>query len=68
MTRRLRGGAGHRGGDAMVMVLPFFMGLLAGLFAIGGWRRTALGLCLATVVVQVWWLCYHSTSTLGLSL
>lgn len=52
----------------MVMVLPFFLGLLAGLFAYAGWRRTALGLCLATVVVQVWWLAYHATSKLGLSL
>ncbi len=52
----------------MVMVLPFVMGLLAGLLAYLGWRRAAVGLCLATVVVQVWWLFYHATGKLGLSL
>lgn len=52
----------------MVMVLPFILGLLAGLLAYTRQRRAAIGVCLATVVVQVWWFLYHATSKLGLSL
>jgi len=52
----------------MVMVLPFAMGLLAALLACYGRARGALILGLATVVVQVWWLVYHATSALQISL
>ena len=52
----------------MVMVLPFVLGLLAGLLAYAGQRRAAIGFCLVTVIVQVWWFLFHATSKLGLSL
>jgi len=52
----------------MVMVLPFLLGLVAALLAIGGRRNAALGLALITVVVQVWWLMYHATDKLAVSL
>jgi len=52
----------------MVMVLPFVMGLVATLLALGGRRQGALGVGLATVLVQVWWLVYHATDKLAVSL
>jgi hypothetical protein len=52
----------------MVMVLPFVLGLLAALLAFAGRRNAALALCLVTVVVQVWWLFYHATDKLAISL
>ncbi len=52
----------------MVMVLPFAMGLVAALFALGGRRNAALGTGLATVVIQVWWLLYHATDKLAVML
>lgn len=52
----------------MVMVLPFLLGLVAALLAVGGRRNAALGVGLITVVVQVWWLIYHATDKLAVSL
>jgi hypothetical protein len=52
----------------MVMVLPFALGLVAALLAVGGRRNSALGIGLVTVVIQVWWLVYHATDTLPVSL
>jgi len=52
----------------MVMVLPFAMGFLAALLAFMGRRYAAIGLGLATVVIQVWWLFYHATDSLAISL
>jgi hypothetical protein len=52
----------------MVMVLPFVLGFVAALLAAGGRRNAALGLGLITVVVQVWWLFYHATDKLAISL
>ena len=52
----------------MVMVLPFLLGFVAALLAVAGRRNAALGLSLVTVVVQVWWLVYHATDKLAVSL
>jgi hypothetical protein len=52
----------------MVMVLPFAMALTAAVLACLGRARTALWLGLATVAVQVWWLVYHATDALKISL
>ena len=52
----------------MVMVLPFLLGLVAALLAVGGRRNAALGLGLITVVIQAWWLMYHATDKLAVSL
>jgi hypothetical protein len=52
----------------MVMVLPFVMALLAAVLAWFGRARLALTLGLATVVVQVWWLVYHATDALKITL
>ena len=52
----------------MVMVLPFVLGLVAAVLAYAGARRAALGVGLATVAVQVWWLFYHATDKLAISL
>lgn len=52
----------------MIMVLPFAMGLIAALLALAGRRNAALGLGLATVAVQVWWLVYHATDHLAVTL
>ena len=52
----------------MVMVLPFVLGLVAALLAVEGRRNGAIGLGLVTVVIQVWWLAYHATDTLAVSL
>jgi hypothetical protein len=52
----------------MVMVLPFAMGLVCALFAMSGRRNAALGLGLATVGIQLWWLVYHSTDKLQIAL
>ena len=52
----------------MVMVLPFVMGLLAALLAMSGYRTGAMRLGLATVVIQGWWLIYHATEKLAVSL
>lgn len=52
----------------MVMVLPFVMGLLAALLAMSGYRNGAMRVGLATVLVQVWWLVYHATDKLAVTL
>jgi len=52
----------------MVMVLPFLLGFVAAVLAYLGARRAALGLGLATAAVQVWWLFYHATDKLAISL
>ena len=52
----------------MVMVLPFVLGFVAAVLALVGARRAALGTGLATVAVQVWWLFYHATDKLAISL
>lgn len=52
----------------MVMVLPFVLGLGAALAALAGRRKLALGLALVTVFVQVWWLFYHATDKLAVTL
>jgi hypothetical protein len=52
----------------MVMVLPFLLGFVAALLAVGRRRNAAVGLSLITVVVQVWWLVYHATDKLAVSL
>lgn len=52
----------------MVMVLPFVLGLVAALAALAGRSRLALGLGLVTVFVQVWWLVYHATDKLAVTL
>ena len=52
----------------MVMVAPFALALVAALFALARQRKAALGTGLLTVVVQVWWLVYHATDRLGISL
>lgn len=52
----------------MVMVLPFVMAFVAGLLAFTGRRGAALVVGLATVVIQVWWLFYHATDTLAITL
>lgn len=52
----------------MVMVLPFILGLVAALCAFARQRNAALALALITVVVQVWWLFYHATDKLAISL
>ena len=52
----------------MVMVLPFLLGLVAALLAVAGRRNGALGVGLITVLVQVWWLVYHATDKLAVSL
>ena len=53
---------------AVVMVLPFVMGLLAALLAMSGYRNGAMRVGLATVLVQVWWLIYHATDKLAVTL
>jgi hypothetical protein len=52
----------------MVMVLPFLLALIAALFALTGRRQAALGFGLLTVAIQVWWLFYHATDKLNVSL
>jgi len=52
----------------VVMVLPFVLGLLATLLALSGYRTGAMRVGLATVVVQVWWLLYHATDKLAVTL
>jgi hypothetical protein len=52
----------------MVMVLPFVLGLAAAALAFAGRRNAAIGMGLVTVVVQVWWLFYHATDKLAISL
>jgi len=52
----------------MVMVLPFVLGFVAAVLAYVGARRAALGAGLATVAIQVWWLFYHATGKLAISL
>ncbi|MEP7327832.1 MAG: DUF5993 family protein [Betaproteobacteria bacterium] len=52
----------------MVMVLPFVMGLLCALLGMAGFRTGAVRLGLATVVIQVWWLIYHATDQLAITL
>jgi len=52
----------------MVMVLPFVLGLVGALLAVAGRRNAALGIGVATVIVQVWWLFYHATDKLAISL
>ena len=50
------------------MVLPFLLALIAALLALAGRRNAALGFGLVTVLVQVWWLFYHATDKLSISL
>ena len=50
------------------MVLPFVLGFVAAVLAYFGARRAALATGLATVAVQVWWLFYHATDKLAISL
>jgi hypothetical protein len=50
------------------MVLPFVLGLATALLACAGARRAALATGLLTVAVQVWWLFYHATDKLAISL
>jgi hypothetical protein len=52
----------------MVMVLPFAMTLVAAVLACLGRASPALWLGLATIVLQVWWLIYHATDALKISL
>jgi hypothetical protein len=52
----------------MVMVLPFALAFGAALCAVMRKRNAAIVLAIATVVIQVWWLFYHATSTLSISL
>jgi hypothetical protein len=52
----------------MVMVLPFVLGLLAAVLAYAGARKAAIATGLVTVGVQVWWLFYHATDKLAISL
>ena len=41
---------------------------IAALLAFMGRRPAAIGMGLATVVIQVWWLFYHATDRLAISL
>ena len=50
------------------MALPFVLGLVAAVLAYAGACRAALGTGLATVAIQVWWLFYHATDKLAISL
>ena len=52
----------------MIMVLPFVMGLVAAMLAFRGHAHAAFGIGLATLLIQVWWLIYHSTDKLGIAL
>jgi Family of unknown function (DUF5993) len=52
----------------MVMVLPFVLGLVAAVMAYAGARGAALATGLLTVGIQVWWLFYHATDRLAISL
>jgi len=52
----------------MVMVLPFVLALAAAVCALTRRRNAAIVLAIATVVIQVWWLFYHATDTLAISL
>ena len=52
----------------MVMVLPFVLGFVAAIMAYAGARRAALATGLLTVGIQVWWLFYHATDKLAISL
>src|SRR3954451_7587915 len=52
----------------MVMVLPFALAFVAALLAVARQRNAAIAVALVTVVVQVWWLFYHATDKLAISL
>lgn len=52
----------------MIMVLPFAMGLIAAVLAFRGHAHFAFGIGVATVLIQVWWLIYHSTDKLSIVL
>ena len=52
----------------MVMVLPFVLGFVAAIMAYAGARRAALATGLLTVGIQIWWLFYHATDKLAISL
>jgi hypothetical protein len=52
----------------MVMVLPFVLGLVAAVMAYAGARRAALATGVLTVGIQAWWLFYHATDKLAISL
>jgi len=52
----------------MVMVLPFVLAFAAALLGVAGRRKAAIGVALVTVAIQVWWLFYHATDTLAISL
>ena len=52
----------------MVMILPFVIGLLAALLAMGGQRFGAILAWLALIIVLLAWLQYHASDTLNVSL
>jgi hypothetical protein len=51
----------------MVMMLPFLLGLIAGVCAMARLRRAAIGVWVLLLLVLVAWLKYHATDSLGLS-
>jgi hypothetical protein len=52
----------------MVMLLPFVLAFAATLCAVACRRNAAIALSIATVVIEVWWLFYHATDALAISL
>ena len=52
----------------MIMVLPFLLGFVAALLALARRRNAAMGVGLLTVGIQIWWLFYHATDKLAISL
>jgi hypothetical protein len=52
---------------AMVMMLPFLVGLIAAIFAIAGWRKASIVAWHALVIVILACFKYHATDALGLS-
>lgn len=52
----------------MMMVLPFLLGLLAAVFALMRQRNAAITVALVAVAIQIWWLLYHATDRLTVSL
>jgi hypothetical protein len=53
---------------AMVMILPFVIGLLAALLAMRGQRFGAILAWAALIIVLLAWLQYHASDTLNVSL
>jgi hypothetical protein len=52
----------------MIMMLPFFTGMVAVWFGIRGQRTACLTLWFITLVVFAAWCKFHMTDSLGLSL